>query len=120
MAQRGAATTAKTGTAVCAASTTCTSAEVLLLSYEAARLAKAAAEAALVYVAAVEALGLSVTDKTTTAYATGTAALAIAYSAALAAQTAANSAITSYNALASAWDQPPLLVFLHPLERPAQ
>jgi hypothetical protein len=91
-----------TGNTVCAAATTCTAAEKLLLGYEAARLAKAAVEATLVYIAAVETAALSVTNKNVTAYATGTAALASAYAAALLAQTAANDAITSYNALATA------------------
>jgi hypothetical protein len=91
-----------TGTIICAAANTCTAAEKLLLAYEAARLSKAAVEASLVYIAAVEAAALLITDKTVTAYATGTAALASAYSAALLAQTAANATITAYNALASA------------------
>jgi hypothetical protein len=91
-----------TGKTVCAAANTCTAAEKLLLAYEAGRLAKAAVEATLVYLAAVERAALLVSDKTVTAYATGTAALASAYASALRAQTAANDAITSYNALATA------------------
>jgi hypothetical protein len=91
-----------TGVTICRAANTCTAAEKLLLAYEAARLSKAAVEATLVYLAAVEAAGLRVTDKSVQAYATGTAALATAYAAALLAQTAANDAITSYNALATA------------------
>ena len=91
-----------TGARICAATNTCTAAEKLLLAYEAARLSKAAVEATLVYLAAVEAAGLRVTDKSAIAYASGTAALASAYAAALLAQTAANDSITSYNALATA------------------
>jgi hypothetical protein len=91
-----------TGKTVCVAANTCTAAEKLLLGYEAARLAKAAVEATLVYLAAVEQAALLVTNKNVTAYATGTAALASAYSAALLAQTAANDAISNYNALATA------------------
>ena len=91
-----------TGTTICAAANTCTAAEKLTLGYEAARLSKAAVEATLVYLAAVEQAALGITNKNVTAYATGTAALASAYSAAIRAQTAANDAITSYNALATA------------------
>lgn len=91
-----------TGKTICAAANTCTASEKLLLAYESSRLAKAAVEATLVYLAAVEQAALGVTNKNVTAYATGTAALASAYSAALRAQTAANDAITSYNALATA------------------
>jgi hypothetical protein len=92
-----------TGVTICAAANTCTAAEKLLLGYEAAKLARASAEATLAYIAAVEAHGLTrraVLDATV--YATGTAALSSAYAAALLAQTAANAAITSYNALATA------------------
>ena len=91
-----------TGRTVCAAANTCTAAEKLLLAYESSRLAKVAVEATLVYLAAVEQAALLITNKTVTAYATGTAALASAYASALRAQTAANDAITSYNALATA------------------
>ena len=91
-----------TGQTICAAANTCTAAEKLLLGYEAARLAKAAVEATLVYLAAVEQAAVLVANKNQTAYATGTAALASAYAAALLAQTAANDSITSYNALATA------------------
>jgi hypothetical protein len=92
-----------TGVTVCAAATTCTAAEKLLLGYEAAKLAKASVEATLAYIAAVETYGLSRRSSLSeTAYATGTAALSSAYAAAILAQTAANDAITSYNALATA------------------
>jgi hypothetical protein len=91
---------------ICAAVTSCTKAELLGLTYEAARTAKAAAEASLyaiaqtkVYLAALQAAGVNISADV---LATVNAKLATADTAAAAAQVAANKSIEAYAAAATA------------------